>query len=97
MDHLIFEWNDEKSSANKNKHGISFEEAKNVLDDQFARLIADPDHSNEEDRFILLGMSTQARLLVVSHFVRVNESIRIISVRRADRQERNIYERYRYA
>jgi hypothetical protein len=65
--------------------------------DQFARLIADPDHSGEEDRFILLGTSIHSRLLVVCHCIRMNDSIRIISARKADKQEREIYEGHRHA
>ena len=97
MDDLVFEWNDRKSAANEKKHGVSFNEAKTVFADQFARLIADPEHSEQEDRFILLGMSTHSRLIVVCHCVRDKESIRIISARKADRQECKIYEEYRYA
>lgn len=97
MNHLIFEWDDKKSASNEKKHGISFDEAKTVFTDQFARLIADPDHSDEEDRFILLGTSIRSKLLVVCHCIRMDDSIRIISARKADRQEREIYERCRHA
>lgn len=97
MNHLIFEWDDKKSASNEKKHGISFDEAKTVFTDQFARLIADPDHSDEEDRFILLGTSIHSKLLVVCHCIRMDDSIRIISARKADRQEREIYERCRHA
>ena len=76
---------------------MTFDEAKTIFTDQFARLIADPDHSGEEDRFILLGTSIHSRLLVVCHCVRMNDSIRIISARKADKQEREIYEGYRHA
>jgi uncharacterized DUF497 family protein len=57
MSYLSFEWDEKKSASNKKKHGVSFEEAKSVFTDQFARLISDPDHSDDEDRFILLGTS----------------------------------------
>ncbi len=97
MNHLIFEWDEKKSDANEKKHGISFDEAKTVFTDQFARLIADPDHSDEEDRFILLGTSIHSKLLVVCHCIRMDDSIRIISARKADRQEREIYEGCRHA
>jgi len=70
----------------------SKDEAKTAFTDQFARLIADPDHSEDEDRFILLGTSINSRLLVVCHCIRLNNSIRIISTRKADKQERAIYE-----
>ena len=81
---LRFESDPEKSASNQKKHGISFDEAKTVFTDQFARLIADPDHSDIEDRFILLGTSIHSRLLVVCHCIREGESIRIISARKAD-------------
>jgi len=97
MNNLSFEWDPEKNASNQNKHGISFNEAKTVFTDQFARLIHDPDHSDEEDRFILLGTSIHSRLLVVCHCIRNSDSIRIISARKADKQERNIYEGYRHA
>ena len=97
MNHLIFEWDDKKSASNEKKHGVSFDEAKSIFTDQFARLIADPDNSDEEDRFILLGTSIHSRLLVVCHCVRMNDSIRIISARKADKQEREIYEGHRHA
>jgi len=94
---LIFEWDPDKDVSNQGKHGVSFEEAKTVFTDQFARLIADPDHSQEEDRFILLGMSIYSNLLVVCHCIRTGEVIRIISARKADKQERRIYEEFRHA
>ncbi len=97
MDHLTFEWNPIKDASNQKKHGISFDEAKTVFTDEFARLIADPDHSEGEDRFILLGTSIQSRLLVVCHCIRNKASIRIISTRKANKQERKIYEGYRHA
>ena len=97
MNELVFEWDPKKSASNRKKHGISFEEAKSVFTDQFARLIADPDHSDNEDRFILLGVSIHSRLLVVCHCVRTINSIRIISARKADKQERNLYEEFNHA
>ena len=97
MDRLVFEWDDKKSVSNQKKHGVSFDEAKTVFTDQFARLIADPDHSDDEDRFILLGTSIYSNLLVVCHCIRMDDSIRIISARKADRQERKIYEGCRHA
>jgi uncharacterized DUF497 family protein len=68
-----------------------------VFTDEYARLIGDPDNSNDEDRFLLLGTSIDSKLLVVCHCVREAESIRLISARKADKQERKIYEGYRYA
>ena len=97
MKHFVFEWDDKKSASNERKHGVSFDEAKSIFTDQFARLIADPDHSDEEDRFILLGTSIHSRLLVVCHCIRMNDSIRIISARKADKQEREVYEGHRHA
>ncbi|MFT7389306.1 MAG: uncharacterized DUF497 family protein [Candidatus Endobugula sp.] len=97
MDHLIFEWDDNKNASNMKKHFISFDEAKTVFTDQLARLIVDPDHSDDEDRFILLGASIKSTLLVVCHCIQMNDSIRIISARKADKQEREIYEGYRHA
>lgn len=97
MNYLTFEWDANKSASNEKKHGISFNEAKTVFTDQFARLISDPDHSEDEDRFILLGTSIHSRLLVVCHCIRSNDCIRIISARKADKQERNLYEEFRHA
>lgn len=97
MNLLTFEWDPKKNASNIKKHGVSFEEARSVFTDQFARLIADPDHSDEEDRFILLGTSIHSQLLVVCHCSRINDTIRIISARKADRQERKIYEEFRHA
>ena len=95
MSDLRFEWEDRKNKANVRKHGISFEEARTVFLDEGARLIADPDHSSEEDRFILLGLSTQLRVLAVSHCYRESENvIRIISARKATVVERNEYVRW---
>ncbi|MDE0509059.1 MAG: BrnT family toxin [Gammaproteobacteria bacterium] len=94
MEQLCFEWDDDKDAANQRKHDVSFAEARTVFSDEFARLIADPDHSEDEDRFVLLGMSGRARLLVVCHCVRDEDSIRIISARQANRPERDAYEGY---
>lgn len=90
---LRFEWDDRKNAHNKRKHGIWFEEAETVFFDEEALLIADPDHSLQEERFILLGLSSSLRTLVVCHCYRQEgDVIRIISARRADRQEREEYE-----
>ncbi|RBP78621.1 BrnT family toxin [Marinomonas rhizomae] len=97
MDDLKFEWNFDKSVSNIQKHGVSFDEAKTVFTDEYARLIGDPDHSQDEDRFLLLGTSIESNLLVVCHCIREAESIRIISARKASKQERKVYEDYRYA
>jgi len=92
MAELLFEWDEQKSVSNKKKHGISFEEAQTVFIDENALLIYDPDHSIEEDRFVLLGMSFKLRLLIVCHCYRKNENIiRIISARKATRPEQKQY------
>ena len=89
---MRFEWDEAKNRSNKRKHRVSFEEAQTVFWDENARIIDDPDHSKEEERFILLGLSGSLRLLVVSHTYRKRESmIRIISARRATRRESKIY------
>jgi uncharacterized DUF497 family protein len=92
MNRLEFSWDPAKARINRRKHGVSFEEAQTVFYDDNARLIYDPDHSKEEDRFILLGMSTTLRLLIVCHSYRKGESlIRIISARRATKSEQHQY------
>ncbi len=97
MSEIRFEWDPVKDSSNQKKHGISFSEAQTAFSDQFARLIADPDHSEEEDRFILLGTSIDSKLPVVCHCIKTDESIRIISARKAEKFERKIYEEFRHA
>ena len=88
MSTLTFEWDARKAAANEKKHGASFEEAKTAFADENARLIDDPDHSGEEDRFILLGLSGSLRLLIVCHCYRDFEgTIRIISARKATQSE----------
>jgi len=92
MNELCFEWDEKKSISNKKKHGISFEEAQTVFLDENALLIRNPDHSLEEDRFVLLGMSFKLRLLIVCHCFRKAENvIRIISARKATRAEQKQY------
>lgn len=92
MSALHFEWDERKAAANLAKHGISFEEAKSVFYDEHALLIDDPDHSGEEDRFVLLGLSSALKLLVVCHCYRgENEVIRIISARKALAKEAKFY------
>ena len=90
---LQFEWDDRKDAENRRKHGISFAEAQTVFFDEQALLITDPDHSTEEERFILLGLNSALHTLVVCHCYRQDgDMIRLISARRADRQERGEYE-----
>lgn len=89
---LRFEWNQAKAAENRAKHGITFREAVSVFLDECARIIPDPDHSETEARFILLGMSATLRILVVSHCYREEtDTIRIISARKATKTERLQY------
>ena len=97
MDSLEFEWDESKNISNQKKHGVSFEEAKTIFLDELARLIPDPDGSEGEERFILMGVSSQSSLLTVCHCERGLDTIRIISARKADKQERKQYEDSRYA
>lgn len=91
---MFFVWDETKSKSNKTKHGVSFEEAETVFYDEYARLIGDPDHSADEDRFLLLGMSAKLRVLVVVHVYRdADDLIRIISARRATKTEKKKYKR----
>lgn len=92
MSALHFEWDERKATANVRKHGVSFEEAKSVFVDERAKLIDDPDHSEDEDRFVLLGLSSTLRLLLVCHCYRSEDSaIRIISARKATAKESEFY------
>ena len=92
MPDLRFEWDARKAAANLKKHHVSFEEAETAFLDEEALVIEDPDHSEAEDRFILLGLSAALRLLFVCHCVRESGSrIRIISARRANRSEQEQY------
>lgn len=89
---LRFEWEPRKASANLKKHGISFEEAKSVFYDEGAKLISDPDHSEDEDRFILLGVSHSLRVILVCHCYRSEGNVvRIISARKATTKESKAY------
>ena len=89
---LKFEWDDRKNKTNIKKHGISFEEASSVFFDEDALIISDESHSQKEERFVLIGFSYKANLLVVCHCYREKDStIRIISARKANRQESEEY------
>ena len=93
MDIIKFEWDENKNEINKKKHKISFEEAQSVFYDPEALLINDPKHSQEEERFIILGLSLKANLLVVCHCYRTSETvIRIISARKATKTETQQYQ-----
>ncbi len=92
METLSFEWDENKNAINKKKHKISFEEAQTVFYDEAALLIDDPEHSQEEERFIIMGLSQKANLLVVCHCYRASETvIRIISARKATKSESKYY------
>jgi hypothetical protein len=92
MEKLNFEWDENKNRTNQNKHKISFEEAKTVFYDENALVIDDPDHSESEDRFIILGLSNRTNLLVVCHCYRASDTvIRIISARKATSTETKQY------
>ena len=96
MEQLVFEWDKRKENANVKKHGISFEEARTTFYDENAVQFFDPDHSDTEDRFILLGVSHKLNTLVVCHCFREEETrVRIISARKADKDEANVYWSYR--
>jgi len=92
MKDIRFEWDAEKNRKNKRKHGVSFEEAQTVFLDENAIRFFDPDHSTDEDRFLMLGMSFQLRALVVCHCFRAGDAvIRIVSARKANRKEESVY------
>jgi uncharacterized protein len=92
MNSLRFEWDSQKAAVNAKKHGVSFEEAKSVFSDDNGKLISDPDHSEDEDRFVLLGLSSTLRMLLVCHCYRaVGNMIRIISARKASAKESQAY------
>ena len=88
---MIFEWDPDKAAANIEKHGVSFEEAATVFDDRLAETYDDPDHSEDEDRFLTFGESREGRSLVVSHCDRADR-VRIIHARLMTRREKKQYE-----
>lgn len=88
MEMIRFEWDENKNRINREKHGIDFDEASSVFEDVNAILISDPDHSEQEERFILLGISAKLNILVVCHCYRASETvIRLISARKATKRE----------
>ena len=92
MSNIRFEWDARKASANKKKHGISFEEARTVFFDENAKLIDDPDHSDDEERFVLLGVSSSLKVMLVCHCYREKGNVvRIISARKASPRESKQY------
>ncbi len=92
---MEFLWNNRKAISNFTKHGVSFEEAKSVFLDEYARLKHDPDHSINENRYLLLGMSSLLKILVVVHTEIENDIIRLISARKATRKEAKQYRRFK--
>jgi len=92
MSNIQFEWDSRKAAANLKKHGVSFDQARTVFFDEHAKLIDDPDHSDEEDRFVLLGISSSLKVLLVCHCYREEGNvIRIISARKASTHESKQY------
>ena len=90
---IKFEWNPAKATANIKKHGVSFEEAKSVFYDELALQFYDDDNSESEDRFLMLGLSRDSRVLIVCHCERDSgNTVRIISARKATRNERKFYQ-----
>ncbi len=93
MKEITFTWDENKNEINKKKHGLSFEEAKEVFGDENAILFDDPDHSIEEDRFLIIGAIKSTKICIVSHCYRDDdEVIRLISAREATKNERRIYQ-----
>jgi hypothetical protein len=86
-----FEWDPEKDKENQAKHGVSFEEASTIFGDPFALTISDPDHSEDENRFLTTGYSNRRRLIIVVHTER-DERLRLISARDVTPAERHVYE-----
>ncbi|MCI5143551.1 MAG: BrnT family toxin [Candidatus Electrothrix sp. ATG1] len=92
MDNINFSWDEKKDQKKQQKHKVSFDEARTVFLDENARRFFDPDHSEDEDRFIMMVMSFRLRVLIVCHCYRVNDAvIRIISARKADKHEQKDY------
>jgi uncharacterized protein len=94
MSEVLFDWDERKAQTNEQKHGVSFEEAQTVFYDPNARCIYDPDHSRDEDRYIMLGLSESLRLLVVCHVYQDQEVIRIISARKVNKSEAQQYQSF---
>ncbi len=91
---IEFSWDEKKNNRNRIKHGVWFEEAQTVFDDSLARVFIDHEHSDEEERYLILGVSTAGRLLIVVHCYREFDSIvRIISARKATKSEEAHYEK----
>ncbi len=96
MAEIEFAWHPAKAAANKRKHHVSFSEAQTVFYGDEALLLDDPDHSEDEDRFILLGLAARLRMLLVVHSYRDEDGIiRLTSARKANARERSMYEKRR--
>ena len=92
MDMIKFEWDENKNRTNQQKHGISFDEAKTVFYDENAILFDDPEHSREEERFLIIGVTTNEKICIASHCYKDNDKkIRLISARKATKSERKTY------
>jgi uncharacterized DUF497 family protein len=92
---FVFEWDENKARNNLKKHGVSFEEAQSVFFDENARIVPDPEHSDDEARFLLLGISANVRILTVCHCYRQDEkTVRIISARKATNCEAKQYQEF---
>jgi len=92
---FVFEWDENHARNNLKKHGVSFEEAQSVFFDENARIFPDPEHSDNEDRFLLLGISANVRILTVCHCYRQDEkTVRIISARKATNREAKQYQEF---
>ncbi len=95
MQGISFEWDAKKNVSNRKKHRVSFEKTRSVFNDEFARIIRDPDHSEKgEESFVMIGVSDRLRLLVVCHCESNGNTIRIISARKANSREKKQYEEY---
>jgi uncharacterized DUF497 family protein len=93
MDGIVFAWDPKKDKANLRKHGVGFAEASTVFGDPLSITISDPNHATDEKRFVIIGLSSTQRLLIVIHTVR-QEQIRLISARPATKHERRSYEEH---
>lgn len=91
MNRPVFEWDPNKNEINKKKHGLSFETATQVFADEFAKVYSDPEHSDNEDRFVIIGMILSRKVCVVNHCFREGDRIRLISARYATKTEKNYY------
>ena len=93
MENVKFEWDEKKNEINKKKHGLSFEEAREVFGDENAILFDDPDQSLDENRFLIIGSLKSSKICIVSHCYRDNDDIiRLISAREATKNEKRFYE-----